>query len=121
MVICGEAKDGAFEGLTYTREDYFRLELKGGGMIIYKNGAQLHSFRLDSSGSMNGYYAMFWCLGNTAIIAIVTCDGGNVADRFGETKADDAASRRCTNWEGSNVKCQMSLRDECLLSVYDSI
>lgn len=65
------AIEGAFEGLTYTREDYFRLELKGGEVIIYKNGASLHSFKLDSSGSLNGWYTMIW---------------------FPETKPDDAAA-----------------------------
>lgn len=34
----------------------------GGEVIIYKNGASLHSFKLDSSGSLNGWYTMIWCL-----------------------------------------------------------
>lgn len=34
----------------------------GSHLTIYKNGASLHSFKLDSTGSLNGYYAMMWRL-----------------------------------------------------------
>eukprot|EP00913_Durusdinium_trenchii_P021020 g19753.t1 len=46
--------------MTYTTEDYLRLELKGSDLIISKNGAPIHIYDLGSSTSLHGWYAMIW-------------------------------------------------------------
>lgn len=52
--------DGAKSEMTYTTEDYLRLELKGSDLIISKNGAPIHIYDLGSSTSLHGWYAMIW-------------------------------------------------------------
>eukprot|EP00439_Symbiodinium_sp_Y106_P000855 s231_g1.t1 len=54
------AIDGALPSMTYTTEDYFRLELKGKQLIIFKSGAAIHTYDLGSSTSLHGWYALIW-------------------------------------------------------------
>ncbi|CAE7386893.1 Pcsk5 [Symbiodinium natans] len=52
--------DGAQASMTYTPEDYIRLELKGKELIIFKNGAAIHAYDLGSSTSLHGWFALIW-------------------------------------------------------------